>query len=332
MTETLGEITDFLRDRTAALAKAATLIEALPWLDRFHGETVVIKFGGHAMADEALRLAFAQDVVFLRYAGLRPVVVHGGGPQISAQLERLGVATSFTAGLRVTTPETMDVVRMVLTGQVNRDVVGLINRHGPFAVGMSGEDANLLTATRRHVIVDGEPVDIGMVGKIDAVNPGAVHALLGDGRVPVISSVARSESGEVYNVNADTAAAAVAVALGAAKLVVLTDVAGLYADWPASAGAAGAAGAAGGEEAAGEVISQLTAASLETMLPGLSEGMIPKMEACLAAVRGGVPQAHVLDGRLPHAILLEIFTDSGIGTMVLPDRPRNEQSDGMSDT
>ena len=328
MTETLGEITDFLRDRTAALAKAATLIEALPWLDRFHGETVVIKFGGHAMADEALRLAFAQDVVFLRYAGLRPVVVHGGGPQISAQLERLGVATSFTAGLRVTTPETMDVVRMVLTGQVNRDVVGLINRHGPFAVGMSGEDANLLTATRRHVIVDGAPVDIGMVGKIDAVNPGAVHALLGDGRVPVISSVARSESGEVYNVNADTAAAAVAVALGAAKLVVLTDVAGLYADWPASAGAAGAAG---GEEAAGEVISQLTAASLETMLPGLSEGMIPKMEACLAAVRGGVPQAHVLDGRLPHAILLEIFTDSGIGTMVLPDRPPNEQSDGMSD-
>jgi len=326
VTETLGEITDFLRDHAAALAKAATLIEALPWLDRFHGETVVIKFGGHAMADEALRLAFAQDVVFLRYAGLRPVVVHGGGPQISAQLERLGVATSFTAGLRVTTPETMDVVRMVLTGQVNRDVVGLINRHGPFAVGMSGEDANLLTATRRHVMVDGEPVDIGMVGKIDSVNPGAVHALLGDGRVPVISSIARSEGGEVYNVNADTAAAAVAVALGAAKLVVLTDVAGLYADWPASPGEAG------GEEAAGQVISELTAASLETMLPGLSEGMIPKMEACLAAVRGGVPQAHVLDGRLPHAILLEIFTDSGIGTMVLPDRPPHEQSDGMRDT
>jgi acetylglutamate kinase len=328
VTETLDEITDMLPGRTAALAKAATLIEALPWLDRFHGETVVIKFGGHAMADEALRLAFAQDVVFLRYAGLRPVVVHGGGPQISAQLERLGVATSFTAGLRVTTPETMDVVRMVLTGQVNRDVVGLINRHGPFAVGMSGEDANLLTATRRHVLVDGECVDIGMVGKIDAVNPGAVHALLDDGRVPVISSVARSESGEVYNVNADTAAAAVAVALGAAKLVVLTDVAGLYQDWPASAGSAAAAG---GEEAAGQVISQLAAASLETMLPGLNEGMIPKMEACLAAVRGGVPQAHVLDGRLPHAILLEIFTDSGIGTMVLPDRPRNVQSDGMSD-
>ncbi len=312
MTATLREITDCLPgDRTAALAKAATLIEALPWLDRFHGQTVVIKFGGHAMADEALRLAFAQDVVFLRYAGLRPVVVHGGGPQISAQLDRLGIGTSFAGGLRVTTEETMDVVRMVLTGQVNRDVVGLINRHGPFAVGMSGEDANLLTATRRHVIVDGEPVDIGMVGRIDAVNPGAVHALLDDGRVPVISSVARGDGGEVYNVNADTAAAAIAVALDAAKLVVLTDVAGLYADWPGSAGAAGTT--------AGEVISQLTAASLEKMLPDLSEGMIPKMEACLQAVRGGVPRAHVLDGRLPHAILLEIFTDSGIGTMVLPD-------------
>jgi len=312
VTATLREITDCLPgDRTAALAKAATLIEALPWLDRFHGQTVVIKFGGHAMADESLRLAFAQDVVFLRYAGLRPVVVHGGGPQISAQLDRLGIGTSFAGGLRVTTEETMDVVRMVLTGQVNRDVVGLINRHGPFAVGMSGEDANLLTATRRHVIVDGEPVDIGMVGRIDAVNPGAVHALLDDGRVPVISSVARGDGGEVYNVNADTAAAAIAVALDAAKLVVLTDVAGLYADWPGSAGAAGTT--------AGEVISQLTAASLEKMLPDLSEGMIPKMEACLQAVRGGVPRAHVLDGRLPHAILLEIFTDSGIGTMVLPD-------------
>jgi acetylglutamate kinase len=307
MTATLGEVPGCLPDRAEALAKAAALIEALPWLDRFHGQTVVIKLGGHAMSDDALRLAFAQDVVFLRYAGLRPVVVHGGGPQISAQLDRLGVATSFTAGLRVTTPETMDVVRMVLTGQVNREVVGQINRHGPFAIGMSGEDANLLTATRHHVLVDGEPVDIGMVGKIDAVNPGAVRALLDDGRVPVISSVARSDDGEVYNINADTAAAAVAVALDAAKLVVLTDVAGLYADWPGSA------------DAAGEVISELTASTLEAMLPDLTEGMIPKMEACLQAVRGGVPRAHVLDGRLPHAILLEIFTDSGIGTMVLPD-------------
>jgi acetylglutamate kinase len=297
-------------ERATALAKAATLIEALPWLNRFHGETVVIKYGGHAMTEEELRVAFAQDVVFLRYAGLRPVVVHGGGPQISAHLDRLGVESSFTAGLRVTTPETMAVVRMVLTGQVNPDVVGLINRHGPFAVGMSGEDANLFTASRRRAVVDGQPVDIGLVGEIDTVDPGAVQVLLGDGRIPVVSSVARGTGGEVYNVNADTAAAALAVALGAAKLVVLTDVEGLYADWPAHGAVA---------DGPGEVISRLTAAELAGLLPGLSAGMIPKMEACLRAVRGGVPQAHVLDGRLPHAVLLEIFTDSGIGTMVVPD-------------
>jgi acetylglutamate kinase len=290
-----------------ALAKAGVLIEALPWLNRFHGQTVVIKYGGNAMADGSLRAAFAQDVVFLRYAGLRPVVVHGGGPQISAQLDRLGLETTFTAGFRVTTPEVMDVVRMVLTGQVNRDVVGLINGHGPFAVGMSGEDANLFTASRRAVLVDGEQVDIGLVGAIDTVDPGAVRVLLGDGRIPVISSVARGAGGEIYNVNADTAAAALAVALGAAKLVVLTDVPGLYANWPGD-----------GTPGSG-VISTLRASDLAALLPGLAAGMIPKMEACLAAVRGGVAQAHVLDGRLPHSLLLEIFTDSGIGTMVIPD-------------
>ena len=265
-----------------ASAKAATLIEALPWLNRFHGQTVVIKYGGHAMADEELRLAFAQDLVFLRYAGLRPVVVHGGGPQINGMLARLGMESSFTAGLRVTTPEAMEVVRMVLSGTVNKDIVGLINRHGPFAVGLSGEDAGTLTAIRKLAVVDGEPADIGLVGEIVATDPGAVEALLADGRIPVISSVAAGRDGEVYNVNADTAAAALAVALDAAKLVVLTDVAGLYRDWPSSA----------------EVISELTAAELAGLLPGLSAGMIPKMEACLTAVRGGVPQAHVLDGRL----------------------------------
>jgi acetylglutamate kinase len=312
-------------DASTAQAKAATLIEALPWLDRFHGQTVVIKYGGHAMTDDALRNAFAQDVVFLRYAGLRPVVVHGGGPQISAHLARLGLESTFTAGLRVTTPETMDVVRMVLTGQVNRDVVGLINRHGPFAVGMSGEDANLFTASRRHAMVDGTPVDIGLVGEIDAVDPGAVRVLLADGRVPVVSSVARGTSGEIYNVNADTAAGALAVALGAAKLVVLTDVEGLYADWPGSSSPVritaprGEKSRTDHERVPRDVISLLTAAELEQLLPGLTSGMIPKMEACLRAVRGGVPQAHVLDGRLPHSVLLEIFTDSGIGTMVVPD-------------
>ena len=299
MTMTQGRIAD-------ASAKAATLIEALPWLNRFHGQIVVIKYGGHAMADEALRLAFAQDLVFLRYAGLRPVVVHGGGPQITEQLDRLGVESAFTAGLRVTTPEAMEVVRMVLSGKVNKDIVGLINRHGPFAVGISGQDGSTFTAIRKAAMVDGEPVDIGLVGEIAATSPAVTEALLANGRIPVISSVAGGADGQVYNVNADTAAAALAVALGAAKLVVLTDVAGLYRDWPSSS----------------EVISELTIGELERLLPGLSAGMIPKMEACLTAVRGGVPQAHVLDGRLSHAILLEIFTDAGIGTMVLPEGER----------
>ena len=304
MTIVISERKDAAR-RAAATAKAGTLIEALPWLDRFHGETVVIKYGGHAMTAEELRAGFAQDLVFLKHAGLRPVVVHGGGPQVTGHLERLGIGSVFTAGLRVTTEETIDVVRMVLNGKVNKDLVGLINRYGPLAVGLSGEDANLFTARRKAAVVDGEPVDIGLVGDIVATDPGLVRGLIADGRIPVLSSVARGADGDgvVYNVNADTAAAALAVALGAAKLVVLTDVAGLYRDWPASA----------------EVISQLGASDLEKLLPALSAGMIPKMEACLTAVRGGVPQAHVLDGRLEHAILLEIFTDSGIGTMVIGD-------------
>lgn len=290
------------KDRSHVLTKAATLIEALPWLKRFHGSTVVIKYGGHAMTDDALRHGFAEDIVFLRYVGLRPVVVHGGGPQISAALAANGIESTFTAGLRVTTPAAMRVVRMVLVGEVNRDVVGLINRHGAFAVGMSGEDANLFTAERTAAIVDGVPVDIGQVGEIVKVDVGAVRSLLDDGRVPVISSIARGEDGAIYNVNADTAAAALAVELGAAKLIVLTDVDGLYADWPAS----------------GEVIDRLTTDQLAELLPGLSAGMIPKMEACLRSVRGGVSQAHVLDGRVLHAMLLEVFTDEGIGTMVVP--------------
>ncbi|KAB8193297.1 acetylglutamate kinase [Nonomuraea phyllanthi] len=287
---------------TTAQAKAGTLIEALPWLTRFHGATIVIKYGGNAMTDEALKQGFAEDVVFLQHAGLRPVVVHGGGPQISSALDRLGIESTFTAGLRVTTPEAMQVVRMVLVGQVNRDIVGMVNRHGPFAVGMSGEDAHLFTAVRKQAVVDGVPVDIGQVGEIIKVDPGAVRALIDDGRIPVISSVARGDDGEIYNVNADTAAAALAVALDAHKLIVLTDVEGLYANWPDDT----------------DVIDELRAEELETLMPTLSSGMVPKMEACLTAVQGGVPQAHVLDGRVPHSLLLEIFTNEGIGTMVMP--------------
>jgi acetylglutamate kinase len=291
--------------RATATAKADTLIEALPWLERFDGATIVIKYGGHAMTADELRAGFAQDLVFLKHAGLRPVVVHGGGPQVTGHLDRLGIESVFTAGLRVTTEETIDVVRMVLNGKVNKDIVGLINRHGPYAVGLSGEDANLFTAERKLAAVDGELVDIGLVGEITEVDASMVTTLLDDGRIPVVSSIARGDDGSVYNVNADTAAAALAVALNAAKLVVLTDVEGLYRDWPSS----------------DEVISSLDADDLEKLLPSLTAGMIPKMEACLTAVRGGVRSAHVLDGRLSHAILLEIFTDSGIGTMVTAPLP-----------
>ena len=285
-----------------ALPKAAALVEALPWLKRFSGRTIVVKYGGHAMTTPELQQAFAEDVVFLRYAGVRVVVVHGGGPQISAHLDRLGLASEFRGGLRVTTRETMEVVRMVLVGQVNSDVVSLINAHGPFAVGLSGEDAHLLTAERRDVEVDGEPVDLGFVGEVVDVQPQIVRALLDEAKVPVVATVARGLDGELYNVNADTAAAALAVALQAEKLVVLTDVEGLYADWPASQ----------------DVISEIKADELADLLPELSAGMVPKMEACLAAVRGGVPRAHVLDGRVGHSLLLELFTDEGVGTMVVP--------------
>jgi acetylglutamate kinase len=292
------------RSGTSALDKAAVLVEALPWLERFVGATVVVKYGGHAMVDDSLRRAFAEDVVFLRRVGLRPVVVHGGGPQITSMLDRLGVASSFRGGLRVTSPEAIDVVRMVLTGQVQREVVGLVNQHGPLAVGLSGEDAHLFTADRRPAMVDGVEVDVGLVGDVTRVDPTFVATVLDDGLVPVVSSVARGSDGQTYNVNADTAAAALAVALGARKLVILTDVAGLHPAWPDS----------------DEVVSEISATELRDLLPSLQAGMIPKMEACLRAVDGGVPQAHVLDGRVPHALLLEVFTDEGIGTQVVAAR------------
>lgn len=285
-----------------ASSKAVVLAEALPWIERFRDRIVVVKYGGHAMTDDALKAAFAEDVVFLRHCGVRVVVVHGGGPQISSMLDRLGIEGEFRGGYRVTTPEAMDVVRMVLVGQVQREVVSLVNAHGPYAVGLSGEDAHLFTAQRRDAVVDGGRVDIGLVGEVVEVQPAFVLGLLDDGHIPVVSSVARGRDGETYNVNADSAAAALAEALGAEKLVILTDVEGLYADWPNTE----------------EVVSSVGADELELMLPSLSTGMVPKMEACLRAVRGGVPRAHVLDGRVAHALLLEVFTSDGVGTMVLP--------------
>jgi acetylglutamate kinase len=297
-------IPDAINDDATARAflKASVLIEALPWLQRFYGKVVVVKYGGNAMIDPELKRAFAEDVVFLRYAGLKPVIVHGGGPQISAMLGRLGMDSEFRGGFRVTTPETMEIVRMVLMGQVGRELVGLINEHGPLAVGLSGEDARLFTAARRSAYVDGVAVDIGFVGDVERVNPSAVTDLIDAGRIPVVSTVAPDADGDVYNLNADTAAGALAAALGAQKLIVLTDVEGLYADWPDRS----------------SLVSQLTVDELEPMLPTLVSGMVPKMEACLRAVRAGVPAASVIDGRIPHSLLLEVFTTEGVGTMVVP--------------
>ena len=288
-----------------AESKAEVLVEALPWIRRFAGTVMVVKYGGNAMTEDALKKAFAEDVVFLRYAGLRPVVVHGGGPQIAAMLDRLGLESEFQGGLRVTTPEVMDVVRMVLMGQVGRELVGLLNQHGPVAVGLSGEDAGLFGARRRGVEIDGEPVDIGLVGDVEQVDPSAVQDILDAGRIPVVSTIAPDldADGQVLNVNADTAAAALAVALRAHKLVVLTDVEGIYADWPDR----------------DSLLSHLTASGARDLLTRVDSGMIPKLEACIRAVEGGVPQAHVVDGRQPHSMLLEIFTSEGIGTMLVPD-------------
>ncbi|MGL5809097.1 MAG: acetylglutamate kinase [Nocardioides sp.] len=286
-------------------AKAAILADALPWLKRYHGKIVVVKYGGNAMTDDTLKRAFAEDIAFLRFAGFKPVVVHGGGPQINAMLGKLGIESTFRGGLRVTTPEAMDVVRMVLVGQVQRELVGLINEHGPLAVGLSGEDAGLFTAARTLAVVDGEEVDLGQVGEVARVQPEAVLDLVEAGRVPVISSVAPDADGMILNVNADTAAAALAVALRAEKLLVLTDVEGLYRDWPGS----------------DDVIGEIGPDALAELMPTLASGMVPKMRACLDAVRGGVARATVADGRERHAVLLELFTDEGVGTQVLPGAP-----------
>lgn len=293
--------------------RAHVLAEALPWLQHYRDKIVVVKYGGNAMVDEELQKAFAADMVFLRTVGVKPVVVHGGGPQINNMLARLGIEGEFKGGFRVSTPEIMDVVRMVLFGQVGRTLVNLINSHGPYAVGTSGEDGGLFRAERRLVDIDGELTDIGLVGTITEVNASAIMDIIDAGRIPVVSTLAPGTDGEIYNINADTAAGALAGALGAERLVILTNVEGLYTDWPNR----------------DSLVSAIKTCDLKQVLPKLDSGMIPKMEACLDAVTAGVNAAHVIDGRIAHSVLLELLTMGGIGTMVLPDNyQRDDYPDG----
>jgi len=287
-----------------AVTKAGVLIESLPWLKRFAGKVIVVKFGGNAMVDEELQRAFAEDMVYLRHVGVHPVVVHGGGPQISARLGELGIESEFRGGYRVTTPETIDIVRDVLSGTISRELADLVNEHGPFATVLSGEDRGLFSGRRRGAVVDGEIVDLGLVGDVIDVDPTSVLEAIAAGRIPVVSSLAPDidNLGQSLNVNADSAAAALAIAVRAAKLIILTDVAGLYSDWPNR----------------DSLVSVIDTDELSTLLPSLESGMIPKMTACLEAVIGGVEKAAIIDGRTPHSILLEVFTTSGIGTEVVP--------------
>ena len=281
--------------------KATVLVEALPWLERFRNATIVLKFGGNAMVDEELLKAFAADVAYLRLSGLRPVVVHGGGPQISAALTEQGITSEFIGGYRVTTPEAISVVRDVLVNEIQSEIVDLINEHGDFAEGISGDEKNLLTATKLFATEDGEQIDVGLVGDVTSVDATAILEILAKGRIPVVSTLANDATGNCLNINADLAAAALAIELKAEKLVVLTDVPGLYRNWPDT----------------DELISVITLTELEPMLTSLESGMVPKMQACYRAVKSGVTEATVVDGRQEHCVLLEVFTDEGVGTMVV---------------
>jgi acetylglutamate kinase len=291
-----------VQDAELARIKAETLIESLSWLQDFHGKIVVIKFGGNAMVDEELTRAFAQDMAYLRFVGIKPVVVHGGGPQISAKLAELGIETEFRSGLRVTTAEVMQVVRDVLRNQISSNLASLVESAGAKAIVLSGEDSSLFRAERTTTDQAGNALDVGLVGEVTQVNPRVVLEALSAGVVPIISTVAPDQDGQLLNVNADLAAASLAVALGAEKLLLLTDVAGLYSDWPNK----------------DSLISEIKVAELSKLMLTLESGMIPKMQSCLNALAGGVPRAHIIDGRAPHSILLEIFTSSGVGTLVLP--------------
>lgn len=278
-----------------ATEKARILMEALPWIKRYHGRTVVVKYGGAAMEDPRLRESFADDVVLLRYVGLNPVIVHGGGPQVTAHIERLGGSTTFVDGYRVTTAGDLEVVRMILAGVINKDIVALINRHGQLAAGLSGEDGGLIRVRKKRA-----SVDLGFVGEVERVNPSIVTDLLRD-FIPVIATLGADDAGQTYNVNADEVAAAVAEALGAEKLVFLSDVEGIL-------------------DRDGRLLRQIGAEGVEHLRADgtLSAGMLPKVDSALRAIKGGVPRVTILDGRAEHALLLEIFTDEGVGTMVVP--------------
>ena len=292
------------RPINSAADKARVLIESLPWLQSFAGKTVVIKFGGNAMVSDELKVRFAEDMVYLRTVGVRPVIVHGGGPQITTMLESLGIASEFRSGYRYTSPEAMSVVREVLTEHITGQIVELINAHGHLAVGIPGDHG--LFQGRRLTHVNGEDVDLGLVGEVVSVDPTSVLAALDAGSIPVISTIAPNmdEPSQSLNVNADAAAAALAIALRAEKLMILTDVPGLYANWPDTS----------------TLVSSISAGELREMLPTLSSGMVPKATACVDAVEGGVPKAAMIDGREPHGILLEVFTPEGVGTEVTPDK------------
>lgn len=287
-------------DSAMARVKAETLIESLDWLRQFHDKVIVIKFGGNAMVDQELQRAFAQDVAYLRYVGIKPVVVHGGGPQITARLSELGIESIFRGGMRVTDEQSIPVIKDVLKNQIGRQLAELIQEAGASAKVLSGEDENLFKAVKVQAQLPEGPVDLGLVGEVRSVNPRAVLNAIENSVVPVISSIAPNSEGQLLNVNADLAAAALAVAVGAEKLMVLTDVQGLYSDWPNK----------------DSLISSISTEELKELLPKLESGMIPKMQACLEAVEGGVPKAHIIDGRTPHSILLEVFTKSGVGTQV----------------
>src|SRR5690554_576154 len=285
--------------------RARTLIDSLPWLKHFRGKVIVVKFGGNAMVDEELERAFAEDMVYLHHVGIHPVVIHGGGPQISAELERRGIRSEFRGGLRVTSPEAMEVVRDVLAGQVGHQLAEAINRHGDLAQPLSKKTAKMFSGRRRGTVVDGEPVDLGLVGEVVEVDATVVHSLIAAGKIPVVSSIAPDAEypGQSLNVNADSAAASLAIALGAEKLIMLTDVPGLYRDWPDR----------------DSLVSRITVSELTRLLPSLEAGMIPKMDACVKAVSGGVAKAAIIDGRVPHSTLVEVFSDHGVGTEVVPD-------------